>query len=61
MAAIFELDTKLVIPTLQKDLDLTPARPADVSLNINLAKNTLLYNPPSIEKQLIALKEVISS
>ena len=61
MAAIFELDTKLVIPTLQKDLDLTPARPADVSLNINLAKNTLLYNPPSIEKQLIALKGMISS
>jgi len=57
MTEVFGLDPKLVIPTLQKELDLTPARPADVSLVSTLANKTLSYSPSSLEEQLLQLKK----
>lgn len=58
VAKTFNLDTQLVLPTLQKDLDLKPSRPADVSLDSSLASRTLLFNAPTIDEQLAAYAEV---
>lgn len=60
-AEIFGFDSQLVLPILQKDLDLFPARPADVSLNSELASKTLLYQAASLEMQLRALFELKDS
>lgn len=55
VAEKFNLDKALIIPTNQKDLDLIPARPADVSLNSSLANTTLLYKAPTLEEQLCSI------
>lgn len=56
MAKVFGLDKQFIVPTMQKELDLVPARPANVSLDSTLASNTLLYKAPSLEEQLSLLK-----
>lgn len=58
MAKEFGLDKQLIVPTLQKELDLIPLRPPDVSLDCSLASKTLLYKAPNLEEQLSALKTV---
>lgn len=58
MAKEFGLDKQLIVPTLQKELDLTPLRPPNVSLDSSLASRTLFYKAPSLEEQLSALKTV---
>ncbi len=57
MAKEFGLDKQWIVPTMQKELDLVPARPPDVSLDSTLASNTLLYKAPSLEEQLSLLKK----
>ncbi|MCH2023516.1 MAG: SDR family oxidoreductase [Saprospiraceae bacterium] len=52
MAEVFKLDTNLIIPTLQKDLNLIPQRPEDVCLNSSLAISVLGYTPIDIDEQL---------
>ena len=52
MANVFKLDANLIIPTLQKDLNLSPQRPEDVCLNSSLATKILGYKPSSIAEQL---------
>ncbi len=59
MAQIYQLDNNLVIPTLQKDLDLIPPRPANVSLQNSLAKQVLNFNPLPLEKQLLTEKKIL--
>jgi dTDP-4-dehydrorhamnose reductase len=61
MAEVFELDSSLVIPCLQKDLNLIPVRPPDVSLNSDKAINTFLYHPDDLNAQLLKIKESIFS
>ncbi len=61
MADVFELDTSLVIPCLQKDLNLIPVRPPDVSLNSDNAMNTFHYRPEDLTAQLLKIKESIFS
>jgi hypothetical protein len=51
----FELDKQLLVPTLQKELDIVPARPPNVSLDSTLASTILLYKAPSLEEQLSLL------
>jgi dTDP-4-dehydrorhamnose reductase len=58
---VFNLDPNLVIPTLQKELDLIPARPPDVSLISSLANKILSYNPPSLDEQLLELKKNVTN
>lgn len=56
MVKEFGLNKELLVPTMQKELDLVPARPPDVSLDSTLASHTLLYKAPSLEEQLSLLK-----
>jgi dTDP-4-dehydrorhamnose reductase len=56
MAKAFELDKQLIVPTMQKELDLVPVRPPNVSLDSSLASQTLFYKAPSLEEQLLLLK-----
>lgn len=56
MAEHFELDKQLIVPTMQKELDLIPARPPDVSLDSSLANEILGYKVPSLDEQLSSLK-----
>lgn len=56
----FQLDTQFILPTFQKDLDLVPPRPADVSLNSELAFRTLLYKPASLKEQLESLYQSLA-
>lgn len=56
----FHLDSSLILPTLQKDLDLIPPRPADVSLDSALASKTLLYKAPALEQQLESLYQSLA-
>ena len=58
MVKEFDLDKQLLVPSLQKELDLVPARPPDVSLDSTLASNTLLYKAPSLEEQLSFLNPI---
>jgi dTDP-4-dehydrorhamnose reductase len=60
MVKEFGLDKQLIVPTMQKELDLVPARPPDVSLDSSLASKSLLYKAPSLDEQLSLLKETIS-
>lgn len=56
MVKEFGLNKELLVPTMQKELDLVPARPPNVSLDSTLASNTLFYKAPSLEEQLSLLK-----
>lgn len=56
MVKEFGLNKELLVPTMQKELELVPARPPDVSLDSTLASHTLLYKAPSLEEQLSLLK-----
>ncbi len=56
LASVFELDSNLLQPCLQKELNLVPQRPSDVSLDISLAQGILGFTPPSLLQQLIQLK-----
>ena len=56
MVKAFGLNKELLVPTMQKELDLVPARPPDVSMDSSLASNTLLYKAPSLDEQLSLLK-----
>lgn len=58
IAKQFGLDKQLIVPTMQKELDLVPVRPPDVSLDSSLANKTLLYKAPSLEEQLSSLKPI---
>lgn len=58
MANHFGLDKQLIIPTMQKELDLIPSRPPNVSLDSTLASQILEYQAPSLEEQLLSLKPV---
>lgn len=60
MATVFELEKSFIEPVLQKDLDLVPARPADVSLDSSMAMDLLDFTPPSVERQFLELKEKIA-
>lgn len=52
VAKQFNLEADSIVATQQKDLDLSPVRPPDVSLDSTLASQTLLYKAPSLEEQL---------
>lgn len=56
MAKAFSIPETLVIPSLQKDVKMPAARPADVSMSIQKAK-TIGYSPRSIEENLLRIKE----
>jgi dTDP-4-dehydrorhamnose reductase len=58
VAKQFGLDKQLIVPTMQKELDLVPVRPPDVSLDSSLANKTLWYKAPSLEEQLSSLKPI---
>lgn len=55
LATAMELSTEHIEPIEQQALDLVPARPPDVTLDISLAKEVLHYEPPSVKEQLAAL------
>ena len=56
IAHYFDLDANLVEPVLQEELDLVPKRPQDVSLDCSLASKILRYEPPTLDEQMVALK-----
>lgn len=58
MANQFGLDKQLIIPTMQKELDLIPSRPPNVSLDSTLANQVLLYKTPNLDEQLLSLKPI---
>ena len=53
LAETYHLDKQYIIPTLQKDLDLIPPRPQDVTMLNSLARRILDFEPTSIREQLI--------
>ncbi|BDS12845.1 SDR family oxidoreductase [Aureispira anguillae] len=55
LAAKLGLNEALIIATQQKELELIPPRPSNVSLDSSLANDTLLYIAPSLDEQLAQL------
>ena len=60
VADVFQLEQSLIQPTKQSELNLVPARPANVSLDIGLALHTIDFSPPSIGDQINQLKKGVS-
>lgn len=52
VAQRYNLDENLIVPTHQQELNLSPTRPADVSLTNNLAKKTIGFQPINLDQQL---------
>lgn len=61
IAATFEYDDSLLIPSLSTELAEPAKRPIDSSLNISKAKSIIDYNPLPLQKSIQKLREQLSN